>query len=297
LAAAKTTAPAHDGAPTGPVMQTLSLDDADGPLVFDVWEPGQAAAQLPVLLVHGWGASGGYWRLAAERLAETSRVIVPDLPGTGRSQPVRRPQGMFEQATALTRILDALGIDRVQVVGHSMGGAMGLLLADAAGERVERLVLTSLCLFASRAEKRTFRILSKGFRIWLRLRKTPLAALPLFSKAMTSRYFYRMPRELDLVDGLYRDFLELDEASAIACAAGATDAAIDRAATRIRVPTLIIVCRQDGLMPVGNVDYTARQIPGSCVRWMDGSGHLPMLERPDEYVRLLRGFLQGPRRV
>lgn len=289
---------AASAGPGAPNRRKISLDDAGDPLVFDLWEAeDQAALHLPVLLVHGWGASGGYWRLAAERLAETTRVIVPDLPGTGRSQPVSQPQGLFEQVNALTRILDALDIDRVQVVGHSMGGAMGLLLADAAGARVERLVLTSLCLFASEAEKRAFRVLSKGFRLWLRLRKTPLAALPLFSKAMTSRYFYRVPPERDLVDGLYRDFLELDEASAIACAAGATDAAIDRAAARIQVPTLIIVCRQDALMPVTNVDYTARQIQGSRVRWIDRSGHLPMLERPDEYVRLLRGFLHGPLRA
>ncbi len=275
-----------------PARQTLTLEHAGGPLVLDLWEPEQPSGSPPILLVHGWGASSSYWRLTAEALAQTSRVIVPDLPGTGRSQPVASPQGMFDQAASLRRILDELALEQVHVVGHSMGGAMGILLSDWEPERIARLVLTSLCLFTSNTERQFFRTLTQTFRITMALRKTPLAEIPLFAKAMTSRYFYRMPARTDLVRQLYRDFLELDAASAISCAAGAVDPEIDLAASRLVAPTLLIVCRQDRLMPIHNVNFTARLIPRCDVHWLEGSGHLPMLERPDEYVGLLRGFLE-----
>lgn len=284
-------------APRPPGRHCLSLEHDGGPLVLDLWEPTRPSGEPPILLVHGWGASSSYWRLAAEALSETRRVLVPDLPGTGRSQPVAKPQGMYEQATSLRRILDALEVERVHVVGHSMGGAMGILLADWEGQRVERLVLTSLCLFTSDAERQFFKVLVRTFRVMMGLRKTPLAALSLFEKMMTSRYFYRIPPQTELVSQLYQDFLRLDGPSAIACAAGAIDPAIDLAAARVQAPTLLLVCRQDRLMPVHNVNFTANQIPRCQVHWMEGSGHLPMLERPSEYVRLLRDFLQGPEAV
>lgn len=282
---------APHNAPHSPSRHHHSLDFAGGPLVFDVWEPQRPSGEVPVLLIHGWGASSSYWQLTARSLSQTTRVIVPDLPGTGRSQPVATPQGMHEQTASLSRILDALAIERVQIVGHSMGGAMGILVADAQRERVDRLVLTSLCLFTSDAQRQFFKFVALIFRLSLGLRGIPIARAPFFANRMAARYFHRVPPERELVDQLYQDFLELDAASANACAAGAVDPAIDEAAARIQAPTLLIACRQDDLMPMANVEFTASLIPQCEVHWMDQSGHLPMLERPDEYARLLRSFL------
>lgn len=271
---------------------TLSHDG--GPLVVDLWEPTTPTARAPVLLVHGWGAAGGYWRSTARDLSETRPVLVPDLPGTGRSQPVQRPQGLFEQTASLERILDELGLDRVALVGHSMGSAMALLVAERCPQRVERLVLTSLCLFTSEAEKRLFRLISLGFSLSLGVRRLSLAKSRWFGNMLASRYFHRSPSDPSVIDQIHRDFLALDEASAVACARGATDRAIDRAAARVRAPTLLIAGRQDDLMPTANVAYTARTIPGCQVQWIDRCGHLPMVEQPRAYLEILRGFLDSP---
>lgn len=82
-------------------------------------------------------------------------MIVPDLPGTGRSLPVRQTRNMRDQVDTLVELLDTLGLDRVQVVGHSMGGAMALLLADRQPQRVTRLVLTSTCFFSTSSSARS----------------------------------------------------------------------------------------------------------------------------------------------
>jgi pimeloyl-ACP methyl ester carboxylesterase len=87
------------------------------------------------------------------------------------------------------------------------------------------------------------------------------------------------------------EYLTLDYDTAVACANDASDPAIPAAGARVQVPTLLIACRQDEVMPVENVDYTMRVIPNSSVRWIEQCGHLPMVEKPAEYLALLREFL------
>ncbi len=278
--------------PTLPGKQSLTLARHYGPLVVDRWAARRVTQALPILLIHGWGNSGSYWARTAYDLAATTQVIVPDLPGTGRSQPLRQPQDLFDQVATLAAILDELGVERVQVVGHSMGGAMALLLADALPDRVERLVLTSTCFFLSERQKQIYEsIMQFTFQV-MRFRPRWLADLPGLPQLMATRYFYRVPTDKELLrDGLL-DYLQLDLATAVACATNAADPTIPEAGTRLQMPTLLVACRQDQVMPVENVDYTAALIPNCTVRWIDECGHLPMVEKPVEYLEILHSFLQ-----
>lgn len=288
-------------------QRTLTLARPHGPLVVDIWEPRlQAAAVHPpqdasmpsakdipaILLIHGWGNAGGYWRNTAQQLAATARVIVPDLPGTGRSLPVAPPQTMFDQVATLGDLLDILGLERVQVVGHSMGGAMALLLADARPAQVERLVLTSTCFFLNEQQQQLYRLIMQITYLAMRFRPTWLADLPLAARLMATRYFYRVPTDDELLRQGFLDYLTLDLPTAIACADNACDPAIPTAGAHIQVPTLLVACREDQVMPVNNVDYTLQVIPNSQVRWLDQCGHLPMVEKPAEYLAILREFLR-----
>ena len=105
----------------------------------------EAGAGPAVVLLHGGGpgASGlsNYVR-NIDALAEDFRVIVPDLPGYGRSSKTTRTGDPFGGlADAIRRLLDHLGIDRAHLVGNSYGGAAALRLALDSPERVDRLVL------------------------------------------------------------------------------------------------------------------------------------------------------------
>ncbi|MGX1881578.1 alpha/beta fold hydrolase [Streptomyces sp. NPDC055287] len=94
----------------------------------------------PVVLLHGRSGNSADWTHIAERLAATRRVYAPDLRGHGMSDwpgSYTYPQ-MCDDARAF---LDALGLDRADIVGHSMGGAVALLVAQRYPERVGRLVL------------------------------------------------------------------------------------------------------------------------------------------------------------
>ena len=102
-------------------------------------------AGAPVLLIHGSGpgvSAWANWRLVMPALAQQARVIAPDMVGFGYSE---RPEGFVYSMDAWVRqavgLLDALGIERTDLVGNSFGGALSLALAIAHPERVRRLVL------------------------------------------------------------------------------------------------------------------------------------------------------------
>lgn len=102
-------------------------------------------AGAPVLLIHGSGpgvSAWANWRLVMPALAQQARVIAPDMVGFGYSE---RPEGFVYSMDAWVRqavgLLDALGIERTDLVGNSFGGGLALALAIAHPERVRRLVL------------------------------------------------------------------------------------------------------------------------------------------------------------
>ena len=121
--------------------RTIDVPVPGGDLHVGVWEPAPGADAAPaVLLIHGVTASHLSWPSVAERL-DSARVIAPDLRGRGRSNELEGPSGLAVHARDLVAVLDALGVDRAVVVGHSMGAFVALVLGDLYPERVSRLVL------------------------------------------------------------------------------------------------------------------------------------------------------------
>lgn len=113
-----------------------------GMLHAGVWTPsGAAGDEAPtVLLVHGVTSSHLAWPFVVERLLGV-RVVAPDLRGRGRSNGLAGTAGMAAHAADLATLLDALDVDRVVVVGHSMGAFVSVVFAHLHPERVSRLVL------------------------------------------------------------------------------------------------------------------------------------------------------------
>ena len=96
------------------------------------------------LLVHPMGAGSWSWMDVIRPLSAFGPVVAVDLPGSGRTRPAHRPAGGAESsARFLIDFTHILGLERVVVHGHSMGGLVGALFAGLAPDRVARLVLTS----------------------------------------------------------------------------------------------------------------------------------------------------------
>lgn len=111
---------------------------AGGELAGGIWNPEGAASTL--VGIHGITASHRAWELVAAALPGT-RLIAPDLRGRGRSSGLPGPYGLTAHADDVARALDALGVDRAPVAGHSMGAFVAVRFAERHPDRIERLVL------------------------------------------------------------------------------------------------------------------------------------------------------------
>jgi 3-oxoadipate enol-lactonase len=94
-----------------------------------------------VLLIHGLGCTGADWAFQVAALERDYRVIVPDLPGSGHSPAPRDGYDIKGYAAALWRLVDHLKIERLNIVGFSLGGAVALEMASARADAVTRLSL------------------------------------------------------------------------------------------------------------------------------------------------------------
>ena len=122
------------------------VTEAGTRLAYRVWgSPGAP----PLVLLHGLGEVGADWDGVAPALARRSRVYAPDLRGHGRSE--RTGDYSVElMAADVLGFLDALRLDRVDLIGHSMGGLVGYLLAGDHPERVRRLILEDVAALRPR---------------------------------------------------------------------------------------------------------------------------------------------------
>jgi pimeloyl-ACP methyl ester carboxylesterase len=98
---------------------------------------------IPLVHVHGFAVSGSYLLPTARALAHRATTVVPDLPGYGNSAAWGHALGIASLAWALREVLDALELERVVLVGNSMGGPVSLEVAHSAPERVAGVVLAS----------------------------------------------------------------------------------------------------------------------------------------------------------
>jgi pimeloyl-ACP methyl ester carboxylesterase len=133
-------------------------------------ELGPRSAEVPVVLLHGLGAASHYWVNTAIDLARSGRtVIVPDAPGSGKSDPPAPGSGwgIPGRVAAVSALLDALRLQRVDLVGHSLGGWTAGSFALAEPFRVRRLVLVDSAGFTKldpQAERALRRSLTPGDR-------------------------------------------------------------------------------------------------------------------------------------
>jgi 3-oxoadipate enol-lactonase len=95
----------------------------------------------PLVLIHGLGSSGADWALQVPALEDGFRIIVPDLPGSGHSAPPRGGCSIEGLASSLWALCDHLGATRINIVGFSLGGAVGLEMALLRPDGVRRLAL------------------------------------------------------------------------------------------------------------------------------------------------------------
>jgi 2-hydroxy-6-oxonona-2,4-dienedioate hydrolase len=124
------------------------------------------AGAIPLVLVHGLGASSAYWTRTHALLASTHRVYALDLPGFGRSTKPRRLLGISGLARALMTWMAALGIERAHLIGHSMGGQIISECAAQFPTSIASLTLVGSTIgrHGVRAPRQAIRLMRDGAR-------------------------------------------------------------------------------------------------------------------------------------
>lgn len=248
----------------------------------------------PLLFVHGLSGCWQNWLEQLPAFAATHRVIAVDLPGFGASELPVREISMAGYARFLDELLEALGVaEPVAVVGNSMGGFVAAELALALPQRVERLVLVAAAgVSGDRVNRAPALTVARALGLvtaWGASRHEPFARRPRL-RWLTLRFVARHPERLPAPLAY-----ELMEGSGRAGFLPALDSLLsynlrDRL-PEIPCPTLIVWGADDRVVPVGDAHRFERMIADTRTVILPETGHVPMIERPAVFNRLLAEFL------
>ena len=250
----------------------------------------EAGSGPPLLLLHGLNGSTFGFRLLTPYLTSRFHVIALDLMGFGYSErPLHRDYSLSAQARLVAGFLDALGIRKASVLGHSLGGAVAMHLALQFPDRVDRLVLVS-----SAADTETRRGLRSS-----RLVRPLLPLVAVFT--VQNKRFRRMSLRSACYDPSFltseivEGYLAPTRVRGHLRALGAMmvdrrkDPVLDLSA--ISQPTLILWGAADRWLPVSHGGRLMALIPNSRMEVIEGAGHLVLEEQPEESARVLTDFL------
>lgn len=250
------------------------------------------AETAPLVLIHGLGNEADTWRHVIPRLASRFRVIALDLPGFGRSDKPRRAYTVQFFGEVLLQLLDALGIARAGLVGHSLGAIIAHSVALQQPGRVGRLVLVSGGLFApsQKLDAAMLILLTPGVGEWLyrRFQKDADAAyrslepyyahldgLPESERAFLYRRVNERVRDEDQRRAFFSAFRRL------ALWLPARQRGLREALAHLAVPTLVVWGEADRVNPVANGRALAEAQPSARLVVVPGAGHNVQEEQPE----------------
>src|SRR5436190_14375006 len=234
----------------------------------------------PLVLVHGWGASHKFWKYVYSAFSPRWRVIAPDLTGFGRSEKPDRDYSVEALSAWLLKFMDALKLDQVALVGHSMGATISLLAALAQPERIRKLaVVNPLVVGATAFSGRTKACMLPGLRALLfwGSRIGPI-------RRWVSRDFSHV--QLNDED-LSRDIIRGTFQSTFDSLRSAAKTDLRPKLSALAVETLAIGTDLDRLI----VTDQSGLVPAHQRERITDCGHVPMVERPAEFNRILNDFL------
>jgi pimeloyl-ACP methyl ester carboxylesterase len=249
----------------------------------------EAGAGPALLFLHGLGASGFAFRKNVPELAGRFRVIAPDLPGFGFSGRDAPDLSMTALAGYAAGLLDALGVDRVSVVGHSMGGDIALRLALAEPARVERLVLVAP---ATDGVMRRGALLAPLYGPLLPVWAAALRVLPGARRWWLSHACYDSSYLTeDVLAGYAAPGMVRGHVAALRrlLRDRGKDGPYDPSV--IKAPVLIVWGEADRILGAASGRRLAGRVPGAEFLVVEGAGHWLPEEQPQRFNEILLSFL------
>jgi sigma-B regulation protein RsbQ len=246
----------------------------------------------PILFAHGFGCDKNMWRFVTPAFERDYRIVLFDHVGAGGSDlsayDTSRYDSLQAYADDVLEICDALGLARVIFVGHSVSATIGVLAANAAPGRFEKLVLIGpspryidegdyVGGFTREDIEELLESLDSNYLGW--------------SSAMAPVIMGNSDRP-ELGEELTNSFCRTDPdiAREFARVTFTSDNREDLA--KVSVPSLILQCSEDAIAAQSVGEYVHQQIPVSELILLKATGHCPNLSAPEETVAAMKQFLE-----
>jgi 4,5:9,10-diseco-3-hydroxy-5,9,17-trioxoandrosta-1(10),2-diene-4-oate hydrolase len=239
----------------------------------------------PVILLHGGGAGAVTWHPSINTISENFQVIAPDIVGYGESDKPTAPYNRPYFSNWLKDFMKALKISKAHIVGLSQGGAIALQFAIENAEMVDKLVLVDA---AGLGAKVSFWPLIGT--IWMNSFPSSIA------NRFNSRYLLHKPINRDPNHSSYSIAVLKSKGGKNAFKQGRGSAVSEIPASllkQIEQETLIIWGKDDKLFPAEYGEAAAKIIPNAKLHLIQDAGHLPLMDQPGIFNKILAGFLKS----
>ncbi|GFG66200.1 hydrolase [Mycobacterium kubicae] len=247
-----------------------------------------------LLLIHGMGGNSNNWRKMIPVLSKNYRVIAPDLLGHGQTDKPRGDYSLGAFAVWLRDFLDALGIPRVTVIGHSLGGGIAMQFTHQHRDYCERLILLSSG--------------GLGGEVNRALRLCSLPGSEFVLQVAASKPVITARKALSAIKSADRDLSEHWEAHtalanpenrqaflrtlrAVVDRRGQAVCALNRLHANGNVPVMIISGDQDRVIPIAHAYAAHQAMPHSRLHILPGVSHHPHTEQPEAVASLIDDFI------
>ncbi|AQA05844.1 hypothetical protein BVC93_29675 [Mycobacterium sp. MS1601] len=256
-----------------------------------------------LLLIHGIGDNSTTWAGVQAKLAQRFTVIAPDLLGHGQSDKPRADYSVAAYANGMRDLLGVLDIEKVTVVGHSLGGGVAMQFAYQFPQLVDRLILVG-----AGGVTRDVNIALRAASLPMGGEALALLRLPLVlptvevAGKVAGGLFGNtaLGRELPNVLRILRDLPEPTASSAFTRTLravvdwrGQVVTMLDRCYLTESVPVQLIWGDRDVVIPVSHANMAHAAMPGSQLEIFKGSGHFPFHDDPDRFVEVVERFIDS----
>lgn len=252
----------------------------------------------PLLFIHGLLGSSRAWRYVMPRLADRYRVVAPDLPGHGLSGKAPGDYSLGAFAATLRDMLDRLGIERVTVVGQSLGGGVAMQLAYQHPELCQRLVLVSSGGLGREVNWMLRMMAVPGSEVALAAITSSAVRLCgdaarawLGSRGMRAERVDESWRALMSLSGTESRRAFLRTLRSVVEPGGQAISALSRLYLTAELPVQVIWGASDSIIPVAHAYEIRNKLPGSRLTVLDGVGHFPHVQAPDVVAGLIDRFV------
>ncbi len=236
-----------------------------------------------LLLLHAaWGDAEMSWSSVWSELSRFFTIIAPDLPGFGQSSEVPLPS-LLSTAELLRELLEELNIDRVITIGNSFGASVALQFVADYPKTTSQIVLVNGGYMPALPDMLkkiiSLPLLKQGFRLLIRHITFSAHALKgsfVDKSKLPPGFFKKILQDAPLYSKISFDtFMNMTEPPA-----------------KPGVPTLLLWGAQDRLAPIKHARALQAWIPGAALIPIEGAGHMPQIERPQEFLSAINGLIR-----